>query len=244
MRMELELELEQNVFPVDFRRVIVSFLKNALAKCNKGQFYDLYFQGAKTKDYCFSVILPQPSYQKDIILLKGTRIRILFSADDAKKTGLIFYYAFAKQKNRRFPLPDGNAMVLLDVTQKEERLITSSQVIFKTTLGSGLVVRDHDRESNKDRYYVFYDVEFPEKLNRVLREQAAAAGFSVEPSQICFTPMQCRKVLAKHYDVYVDLTVGMFRLQAPSGLLQYFYAAGLGSRHSSGFGMVDLIKQD
>ena len=59
-----------------------------------------------------------------------------------------------------------------------------------------------------------------------------------------FTPIQCRKVLVKHWRVFVDATCGVFELHGKPELLQYFYQAGLGSKHSSGFGMLEIVAED
>lgn len=245
MKFYLTLEIEKSNFPLDYRRVVLSYIKNAVSKCNDGKYYDKYFKDTIQKDYCFSVVLPKPKFNKDKILLDGNEIKILFSTDDKLKTGLILFSAFIAQKNKRFPIPDNNSITLKKITQQKENLITNSKVIFKTTKGSGLCVRDHNKETNKDTHYVFSDEKFEERLKVVLKKQAIEAGFSeYEAENIKFKPIQCKKVVAKHYNIYIDTTIGMFEMEANNRLLQYFYDAGLGSRKSAGFGMVDLITQD
>ena len=71
------------------------------------------------------------------------------------------------------------------------------------------------------------------------------AGFSEdEINKIKVSPIQCKKVVVKHYGRYIDITTGMFEIQANNEILQYFYDQGIGSRKSAGFGMIDLITQD
>jgi len=136
-------------------------------------------------------------------------------------------------------------MVLKKITQKREVNIERSKIILKTVTGSGLCVRQHSRTDNKDTYYVYNDDGFLEQLQLVLGEQALNAGFLKQQVQhINFKPVSCRKVVAKHYGAYIDLTVGMFAMEADPKILQYFYTAGMGSRHSSGFGLVDLVTDD
>ena len=50
--------------------------------------------------------------------------------------------------------------------------------------------------------------------------------------------------MVKHYGKYIDVTTGMFEIQANKRILQYLYNSGIGSRSSAGFGMVDLVTQD
>lgn len=245
MRLKLEFELAQKELPKDNKNIWISFLKNVLSVCNDGKFYDQYFGGTEEKDYTFSMLLPKPQFVEEKILLDSTRISMIFSADDRKRSGLIFFSAFIQAKGRKFPLPNGNSMVLRHICQLREQLITSSKIMCKTVIGGGIVVRDHDQETNRDKYYTFQDAEFEEKLKEVLKVQAEKAGFAETIADtIKIVPIQCKKVLVKFYNTYVDCTTGVFQMEGDTSLLQYFYQAGLGSRHSAGFGMIDIIFQE
>lgn len=148
-------------------------------------------------------------------------------------------------KQKKFPLPNGNSITLKKINQLREHLITNSKVTFRTVVGGGIVVRDHNRETNKDKFYTVADSNFEEKLIEILNIQAREAGFSESAAQnIKFTAMQCRKILVKAFGIYVDTTIGIFTLEANSDLLQYFYQAGLGSKHSQGYGLLDVISQE
>ena len=91
MRLELSFSLKYPRLPVDNKRIWISFLKSCLAKSGDGRFYKQYFEGTPTKDYTFSVILPNPKFQENIITFDKNSLKIMFSADDRKKTGLIFF---------------------------------------------------------------------------------------------------------------------------------------------------------
>lgn len=245
MRFYLSLKLEKNEFPLDYRRVILSYIKNAISNCNNGKYYDSYFKDTIQKDYCFSVALPRPRYEKDKIILDNDEIKILFSTDDKNKTGLILFSAFIAQKNNEFLIPNNNSMTLKNISNQKQQEITNSKVIFKTSTGSAICVRDHNKESNIDKHYIFNDEKFQEKFKIVLKNQAINAGFrEQEIDTLRINPIQCRKIVAKHYKTYIDSTVGMIEMQGDSKLLQYFHNVGLGSRKSAGFGMVDLVTQD
>lgn len=245
MRFTLTLELEKSSFPIDYRSIVLSFIKNAISKCNDGKYYDRFFKDTNQKDYCFSVILPKSRFTKDEIKLENNKLKILFSTGDAEKTGLILFNAFIVQKNKTFSLPNKNSMILKSITNQKQDLIVNSRAIFKTTIGSGICVREHNRENNSDKYYVFSDADFREKLNNVISNQVRQAGFSEdEINKIKVSSIQCKKVVVKHYGRYIDITTGMFEIQANNEILQYFYDQGIGSRKSAGFGMIDLITQD
>lgn len=245
MRFCLILELEKNVLPVEYRRVIISYIKNAITMCNNGNYYKKFFDNTNQKDYCFSAILPNPKFEKDKIILSRNEIKILFSTNDKYNSGLILFSAFIGQKNKSYPLPHNNKMTLKSIKNEKQEKITNSKVIFKTTIGSGLCVREHDRKNNKDIYYIYDDKEFREKLRLILYNQAIKLGESEKTAlDIKVNPIQCKKVVAKHYNRYIDTTVGMFEVEGEPDILQHFYSSGIGSRKSAGFGMVDLVTQD
>jgi len=244
MRFSLMLELKEQIIPIEYRRVILSYIKNSISKCNGGKYFNYFFGNSVQKDYCFSVILPQARFTKDKIFLSKNKIKINFSSGN-NKMGLILYQSFIAQKNKPYPLPDNNFMTLKSINNNNKQEIYNNRAIFKTTLGSGLCVRDHDAVTNKDTYYVFSDKEFREKLKVVLTNQLLNAGFSKEEAkEIEVNPIQCRKVIVKHYSRYIDVTTGIFEMKGNSKILQYFYDSGIGSRKSMGFGMIDLVTQD
>lgn len=244
MRFCLTLELKDKILPIEYRKLILSYIKNAISKCNDGKYYEEFFKDTKQKDYCFSVILPKSKFIKDKIILYGNEIKILFSTDN-NKMGYILYNSFIAQKNKQYPLPNNNFMILKSIRNHKREEIYNNKVIFKTTLGSGLCVRSHNAETNEDIYYVYNDEEFREKLKVVLTNQLMNAGFTKEKAEeIKVNPIQCRKVVAKHYRRYIDITKGIFEMQGDNDILQYFYDSGIGSRKSMGFGMIDLVTQD
>ena len=244
MRLELILSLKYPRLPVDNKRIWISFLKNCLAKSGDGRFYKRYFEGTPAKDYTFSINLLNPVFRDNIVVFAQNSLKMMFSADDRKKTGLIFFQAFIQEKGKEFPLPDGNVMKLEKIIQIPEKLITSDRVVFRTAVGGGFVIRSHNKETNKDRFYSFEDEGFSAQMKEVLKYQAVSAGFrEADGENIEFTPIRCRKVLVKQYRVLVDCTCGIFELHGNPELLQYFYQAGIGSKHSMGYGMLDVLSE-
>lgn len=245
MRFCLTLELKEKILPIEYRKIMLSYIKHALSKCNDGKYYDRFFKDTTQKDYCFSVILPKSIFNKDNIKLDGNEIKIIFSTDDKDRTGFILYNAFIAQKNRVYPLPNNNSMILKNINSQKREEITNSKVIFKTALGSALCVRDHNKENNKDNYYVYNDEMFRDKLKIVLTNELLGADFTTEEAEeVKVNPIQCKKVVVKHYKRYIDTTIGIFEVQGSRKVLQYLYDIGIGSRKSIGFGMVDLVTQD
>lgn len=241
MRFYLTFELEKSSLPKDYRRIILSYIKKSLTEILDGRYYSQYFKDNIQKDFCFSLKLPKAKFTKDEIILEDNSIKVLFTSDDRQKTGLLLQQAFMKQKNKKFLITNQNSITLKQIHQQREQKITSSKVIFKTY---GLCIRDHNKETNKDNHYVYSDEKFNEQLKVVLKNQISQTGFSKYiVDSIKFSPINCKKVLVKHYDTYVDTTVGSFLLEGNPLLLQYLYDVGMGSRNTM-FGYLDLVTQD
>ena len=245
MRLELTFELDKAELPQDNKSIWISYLKNVMTNCADGKFYDEYFSSSIVKDYAFSIILPKPKFFNNKVILQSNCVKMIFSADDRHKTGFIFYSAFIENKNKRFLLPDKNAMILKNIRNLQEKKITSKQVIFKTVTGGGLIIREHNREQNKDFYYTYADKEFGVQAERVIKQQAVAAGFPQSKADcIRIMPLKCKKIVVKQYGIYIDATIGFFEVEADIDILQYFYQAGMGSKHSMGYGMMDVVEQN
>ena len=241
MRFYLSFELEKKSFPLDYRRIILSFIKKALSEILDGRYYDRYFKDVIQKDFSFSVKFPCNSkFTKDEIILGEDTIKVLFTCDDRQKTGLLLQQAFNKQKHKKFAIPNYNSITLKNIQQQKSQKITNSKVIFKTY---GLCVREHNRETNKDIHYVYNDEKFNEQLSIVLNNQLSKSGFSKDMiDSVKFTPLNCKKVLSRHYNTFVDTTVGTFLLEGHPFVLQHVYNVGFGSRNSM-FGYLDLVTQ-
>ena len=53
--------------------------------------------------------------------------------------------------------------------------------------------------------------------------------------------VSAKKVIVKFYEKKIETSVGTFKISGDKILLEYFYKAGMGSKHSSGFGMFKII---
>ena len=44
MRFTLTLELKDRIFPIEYRKLVLSYIKNALSECNNGKYFDVSFK--------------------------------------------------------------------------------------------------------------------------------------------------------------------------------------------------------
>jgi len=245
LKLELNFNLKSLEVPLDFRKLFLAFLKKSLTEAKGGEYFERFYKDTISKAFSFSMVFIKPDFQKEKIFLGEPHLKVLFSAVDQDQVALIMYMAFIAQKNKPFPLPFGNEMLLTAIYEKKIEKIHSNKVILRTAPGSGLCIRDHNREKNEDKYYVYNDDAFKEKLKIVLTSQAVRAGFDENVAEdLKCKPLDCKKVVVKHYNHFMNISVGMIQVEGDPLLLQYFYDAGMGSRHSAGFGLLELVAQD
>lgn len=245
MKFTLTLSLVKNEFPIEYRRVILSYIKKSLSECNDGKYYEEFFKDTNQKEYTFSVCFYNAKFNKDKIELGNNQIKIKFSTGERNNVGFKLFSAFLRQKNKAFPLENDNKMILVSLNNDKRQVITNNRAIFKTSIGSGICVRDHDRESNKDKYYVYSDDLFKEKLKVVINNELLKAGVSKNSiDKTIINVIDAKKSVVKHYSRYIDTTVGLIEIKGEANILQYLYDTGIGSRKSAGFGMLELVTQD
>lgn len=192
----------------------------------------------------FSTFFSKPRFTKEKIYFDKNEMKIIFSCSDRNRTGLIFQTAFLSIQHMEFPLANGNHMILRKIIQKKEVLITEPVVYFQTMLGNGLCVREHNRETNRDIFITCEDKEFPEKAEMIIKNQLQMAGFyKKQYEDIKVEPVDCKKIVVKHYGIFIDLTVGVLKISGDMNALQYLYQSGAGSHHATGFGCLNVIRQ-
>ena len=146
-------------------------------------------------------------------------------------------------KNRKFSLANDNYMWLTNVKKLNEHLFTDDRAVFKTIGGSPVIVREHDRKTNKDKYYTCEEIDYNDKLQEKIRYQFLTEGYSNdEVDKIIVNSVSGKKVVVKSYGIYMDGVNGIFDISAPSEILQKIYTEGLSSKRSMGFGFVDVVR--
>lgn len=239
MKIELQFLVKKNVFPLDYRRIFISFLKNCISNCNKGEYKDKYYEPGREKEYSFAIFFEKPRFLKEKIELGLGKVKMIFSTSD-KLTGFIFYSAFLENRNKKIPLEQDNEMTLIRVNEVNQQKIINQQALFQTA--SPLCIRQHNQQSNQDYYYSYSSKEFKETFLQVVRRQLLNAGFPDEHlAGLNIEPIYCKKVIVKHYNCNIECTLGKILLEGNQLILQYLLEAGFGSRKSSGFGMLELV---
>lgn len=245
MRFKLDFDADKSELPIEYRKLVLSYIKNALSKSSNGDLLDRYYTNTQTKDFTWTLIVNKPVFEVGKMKFEYSRFSIIFSTDDRKQTGFLLMIAFLNQKYVRYPVGDNNFITLKNVQQLKQKEIKGTTCRFITMPGSSIVVREHDKASNRDKYYSCEDDNYRLKLEASLRYQAESGGFPSElVSDIKVDHISGHKVVIRNYGIYLDATIGGFVLSANERILQFFYQNGICSRRSMGFGMVDIVEGD
>ncbi len=244
MRFKLDFTIDRSELNADYRRCILSFIKHSLEHSVNGDLLERYYKDTNTKDFSWTMIVSKPQFTKEKFQFADNKFALVFSTDDSKQTGMYLMLAFLNQKNKRYPVEDGNYFTLKNIVQLDQKTIKGTTVRFVTMPGSSLVVREHDRETNRDTYYSCEDEGYSNKLEQALKTQAEMAGFlETAVESIKLHSVAGRKVVVKHYGIYLDATIADFTVSGENRVLQYFYQNSACSRRSSGFGMLDIVEE-
>lgn len=245
MKFEIEFILGKPEIPTkDYRRIFASIIKNALSQYMNGELFEKFYKDAKQKDFTWSVIFNKPDFTGEGIKLGSTNVKMLFSTYDRENTGYFMYSAFLKIMNKPLPLENGNTIRLLSIRQTNQKIINKNSCIFKTIAGAPIVVREHNREDNTDKFYTVIDDNFNFQLTEGLKRQAIMAGFDeADANEISAKAINCKKNVVFNYGIYMDANTGFIEVSGKPYILQYFYQAGVLAHRSIGFGMLDLVAQ-
>lgn len=243
MRFLITFQLKEKEIPSDYRRKFISFLKESFESYNKDIFNKYYRdKDPIEKPYTFSVYLGKALFSKEKVVLENNKIYFTFSTIDME-IGLHFYNAVIGMKGKEFYLAKNNSMQLEEIRLVQEKTIIKEQVIFHTI--SPILIREHNKETNKDWYYSFGDEESIYHLKQSMKYQAIryfgkVVEYDVE--QMDIIPLKVKKLVINHYGIFVTGNVGSFEMRGKPYLLDYFYKAGVSSKKSEGFGLCNIVE--
>ena len=237
MRLKLYLDLENENLPIQYRKNVISFIKLSLSEYDEDYYKRFYNQKDNIiKPYTFSVFFKKTEFKEEIIIIKNKQLELNISIADYE-IAIILYNAFNHQKNKKFSL-NKNSWILRSISMINEKEIKSEELVIKFM--STLVVRK--RDNNKDYYYSYKDKEFLNTLKINIKEQLKITNF---PETILDTfsiePILAKKIIVKFYEKSIETSGGIFKISGDMNLLKYLYEAGIGSKHSCGFGMFQIL---
>lgn len=238
MRFRLDFVTENNVIPVDYRRIILSYIKNSLKKYDEKVYNDYYHADDPIhKDFTFSLNFGICRFIEDEIVMEDNNISLYYSTSDYL-LGTHLFASFREQVNKIFKIKN-NALMLKKIVFFKSKDIISDIIEFKIV--SPLLIRDH-KENNKDYYYSFEDKGYKGILINNLKYRLSDTPEKLL-NEIEFFPQKIKTVLVKNYGVILKGNIGFLKIKAHPKILEYIYNSGLGAKNSMGFGMLEISKR-
>ena len=242
MRLRFEFTVTNNEIPLDYRRIIISFFKKSLEKNGEDTILK-YYRGKDPiqKDFTFSVYFDSPVFKKDIIEIKNNSMIINFSTSNYE-TGVDFYNSMIKMMNYAFEFKDNNYIILKNIVSIKERLTSSDSVLVKTL--SPILIREHNKDSNYDNYLLISDDNFQNQIKQTLLNIVNKKDIDITKDDLesfeIIDINKSKEVKVLYYGHKVNGNIGKFLLKGKPTIINYLIQSGIGSRTSSGFGMIEI----
>lgn len=241
MRIRLTLRTEKKEFPRDYRPVLVSLLKKALSEYDEDIFMQFYSkQKTVMKHFSMAVFFRHPVFNENKIELAADKVELTISSNLLKELMVLMTALLRlKKSGYKFPLPGANAMLIEKIIKLQDKEISGEMII---KFSSPLLLREHDRTANRDRYITVEDDDFKEQFYRIARAELELLGMPAALADgLQIEPLEAHKTVLPAFGHNVGASLGMFRLSGRQEALRLFYEAGISSRRSQGFGMFDII---
>lgn len=240
MRFDVNITLSDKEIPKDKNRMFLSFIKHNLSKNNKRCFEKLYGKGiTDRKSFAMASYLPGAIFNENTITIPNKKIKLTISVVDME-LGVEIFNSMMGSVNNTYKYKDCE-LTTTNVKLVREKRIENSTEIFKTL--SPIVVRDHEKETNKDWFYDLSELKgqeiFLRNLKYQLEEEKPESKYFSDELEV--EVLKNKKTVAKNYGINVQCNLCVLKINAKSEILEHIYKSGVGSYKSQGFGLLDII---
>lgn len=240
MRLKINLEFKEKKIDKDFRVKFLSLFKKSL-QLNSEELFQKYYKNSNEKLFTYSVNLGKLKFGKDFIEMDDDKGTLYFSTYDYE-IAIDFYNSFLKSLHKEFKFGD-NCVYMRNISMVKERILTENRVIFK--LVSPLVIREHNKETNKDWYLTIDTDRGIEILKKNLKfnlPNIFGDKIVKDIDEMIIKPINFKKTVVLNKGQMIESSLGNVEVIASPYLLDYLYKAGISTSKSSfGFNMVDVL---
>jgi CRISPR-associated endoribonuclease Cas6 len=257
MRFSVEILLsgDKLVIPTDYRRNILSLIKEAINPNQSGtEIYEKYYvkEARKIKPFTFSVNFKTDDghSEKGRLRLTEPKLNLFFSASDP--VFLIYVYNGLVQLMKDYPLFSGLKAKVIRFTLEQQKSFRLSEAVFKTC--SPILVRDTDASGKSRGYITAEKPEFEDRIYYSVKSMCKAlmeGALELKRSDFAVEWVRSQTVHINHYKnkdkpqdskkEMIVATAGAIKIKAPANVLQLIYDAGIGAKRSQGFGMLEIL---
>ncbi|MDO4663228.1 MAG: CRISPR-associated endoribonuclease Cas6 [Tissierellia bacterium] len=240
MRLKLEFSLKEKYIPIDYHKLFLKFIKKSISEYQNGKFFDMFYNDDISKNtektYSWSVGFKDPIFKNGYIDVNGKKVNLVFVIPSMKNS-LILLNSFMDQKDKEMKVSEKNYMKLESVKILREKKIKGNLFIAKIL--SPIIIRDHNRDTNKDVYYSVDDNEFISELKKKLKRDCPS--YEKEIDDLMIDTSNAKKIVVTLYGQKINSTIGNLVFIGDKNLLNYLYNSSIGSRKSLGFGVIEEI---
>lgn len=240
MRFKVNCSVSNTTIPLDYHRKVISMFKQGFEQTAPEKYRELYGQNA-LKEFTFSVYFGKATFSKQAITLENDQIILNISTANAE-LGMYLYNGLMNLRNQAVQWSQHTNVTVGQITIIPQKKITEDRVVLKAL--SPIVVRDHNKETNKDWFYSFEAPEFLAVLKRnMIFKLVPLLGdyirYDIEELELI--PIRMKKTVVRFYDRQIECSIGQFSLSGKPYLLNYLVQSGIGSLTGSGFGMCEIV---
>jgi CRISPR-associated endoribonuclease Cas6 len=245
MRLSLEIILlgtSPFKIPVDYRTEISSLIEKTILR-EAPKVYSHYWRDRTEKimPFTFSLFIPPArlNESESIHILECSSNTLGFQFSSCDFDLLNYVYNGLLKVMGQYSLFDYTIEFRNFFFQKL-KLINDNRVRFRIL--SPVVVPNRGNKEGK-RYITWEDMSYSELLiNSVetLCRNFIKPDYHLNKNSIEIIPSLCSTTMVEHLSELIPATNGIIEIRAPVEVLRLIYDAGLGTRRSQGFGMVDI----
>lgn len=248
MKIRINFTAKDKRFPLSYRMMITSLIKNALEKGDEEYFKDIYYyeekKNKKIKPFTFAVFFKDFSIEQDIVNINGNGSILISTCD--YNFGINLYNGLLKLKSYDYKKGEnGFEIFISNIILEKEKEINESRIFCKTL--SPIHIKD---KNNKPLSVT--DEKFNVELNYICNLLLNTFRGEGLKEEIIFTAVKMKKVVAKEKIsdfkkingkdiIYIEGYSGTFYLEGNIQDLRMLMQIGLGFRRSEGWGMIDLV---
>ncbi len=228
--------------PMDYRRGIISIIKNSVENYSASLFKKLFLNKDKpiSKQYTFSVWFGRRMNIANDMIYFNSPITLNFTSLDSRFITILGNRAIYSLGKDKYIDLYGLKLRCSRIAVKNDPIFEGKTFKFKTL--SPVIFRKHDNETNKDKYLIPGENGFEDAYNQVISKLISEIG-SVKGKNIpAFEPVSTKKVVIKHLGLNLRGFVGIFQLKGDPEVIKVLYQIGLGSRRNQGFGMFEICE--
>jgi CRISPR-associated endoribonuclease Cas6 len=252
MRIKSELTLESDIINIDYRRIFMSLIKNAIRNYDPLMCAMLYGNENNklkvNKPFTFSVFFPEFQKIENDHIYFNKKVNLFFSSNDERF--LVALYNGLKGLHE-IPLDTNNSLKIHieNIFLMPKINIKNNKVSFKTMSPILINHKENDNyvKNNDFKYekYILPDEKgFLEDFKRIIVNQASAFNVPCIADLININIRDYKPMPLKHFNQIMSAWLGTFDIEATQQVLQLVYDTGIGVRRSQGFGMLDIIKSN